>query len=210
MRLRNLKNKEEIMKNSKVLIENPEDFCGNWANVFGNSFPIHVEIGTGKGKFIESMAKCNPEINFIGIERYDSVIARALEKVDTIPNLRFIRMDAFLIDTIFNHEISRIYLNFSDPWPKVRHHKRRLTSEVFLQKYDGIFVGDGEILQKTDNQDLFLFSLCSLSQHGYHFSEIFLDLTKEAVKNLATTEYEMRFVEQGYPIYFLHAHKNKR
>jgi len=119
-------------------------------------------------------------------------------------------MDAFLIDTIFSHEISRIYLNFSDPWPKVRHHKRRLTSEVFLQKYDGIFVGDGEILQKTDNQDLFLFSLCSLSQHGYHFSEISLDLTKEAVKNLATTEYEMRFVEQGYPIYFLHAHKSKR
>ena len=140
MRLRNVKNKQEIMDNSSYLILNPKDYYGKWQCVFDNNNPIHIEIGTGKGNFIIGKALANPNINFIGIEKFDSVIARALEKIpDDLSNLKMIRMNALEIDEVFNHEVDVVYLNFSDPWPKKRWHKRRLTSSVFLEKYDSLF-----------------------------------------------------------------------
>ena len=207
MRLRNVKNKDEIMKNSKVLILNPMDYCGNWSSVFQNNNPIYVEIGMGKGNFLIGMAEKYPDINFIGIEKYDSVIVRALEKVDFKDNLRMIRMNAQEIDSVFDKEVSRIYLNFSDPWPKVRHHERRLTSFTFLKKYDSIFKGCCEIYQKTDNRDLFECSIVSLSSYGYHFPFVTFDLHHSTVEDNVLTEYESRFVNDGLPIYFLVAKK---
>ena len=165
MRLRNVKNKQEIMDNSKILILNPKEYKGNWNKVFENNNPIHVEIGMGKGDFIINNAITFPDINFIGIERYDSVIARALEKVDYLPNLRMIRMNAYEIDEVFDKEIDTIYLNFSDPWPKKRHANRRLTSKIFLEKYDNLFKNDKTIIQKTDNMNLFEYSIVSLFIH---------------------------------------------
>ena len=140
MRLRNVKNKEEILNNSKYLVRNPESLNGKWSAAFGNDNPIFIEIGMGKGKFIIENALKYPNINFIGIEKFDSVLAKSLPKIpDNVPNLFILRLDALNIDNVFDHEISRIYLNFSDPWPKKRHHLRRLSSKVFLEKYDYIF-----------------------------------------------------------------------
>ena len=137
MRLRNVKNKEEIMKDSIFLVNKPEKFLGNWSDVFANKNPIQIEIGMGKGRFIIEKALKNPNINYIGIEKYDSVIVRALEKIPkNLKNLRLIRMNALDIDKIFYKEVDTIYLNFSDPWPKKRHALRRLTSRVFLEKYE--------------------------------------------------------------------------
>ena len=156
MRLRNLKNKEVIMDQSSYCIKNPEDYKGKWSEYFGNQNPIYIEIGMGKGQFIIQNALQNPHINYIGIEKYDSVIAKALLKVpEGIPNLVMIRGNALEIDSMFDHEISCIYLNFSDPWPKKRHHLRRLSSHVFLEKYESIFKGEKLIEMRTDNRDLF-------------------------------------------------------
>ena len=207
MRLRNVKNKNEIMASSKVLILNPMDYKGKWSSVFNNDNPIHVEIGMGKGNFLIGMAEKYPDINFIGIEKYDSVIVRALEKIDFKENLKMIRMNANEIEEVFDKEISRIYLNFSDPWPKVRHHERRLTSFTFLKKYDAIFKTSPEIYQKTDNRDLFEYSIVSLSTYGYHFPFITFDLHHSSVEDNVLTEYESRFVSEGLPIYFLVAKK---
>lgn len=209
MRLRNVKNKDYIIKNSKILIENPREYIGKWSSVFGNDHEIHVEIGMGKGKFIIEMAKQYPNINFIGIEKYDSVIVRALEKIEELPNLRMIRMNALEIDSCFQKEVSRIYLNFSDPWPKKRHHERRLTSFVFLEKYDPIFQKDCSIVQKTDNRDLFEYSLLSLSNFGYIFQDLSLDLYTKDICNVST-EYEERFHKLGCPIYYVCAFKNSQ
>ena len=135
MRLRNVKNKEEIMNNSLYLIKDYNEYKGRWRDFFNNSNPIYIEIGMGKGKFIIENALSNPDINYIGIEKYDSVIAKALQKIpEGINNLVLIRCDALNIDEIFDKEIDRLYLNFSDPWPKSRHHFRRLTSDIFLNK----------------------------------------------------------------------------
>ena len=140
MRLRNLKNKENIIKNSDYIVDNPMSYAGNWSSLFNNSNPIYIEIGMGKGKFIVSNALKYPDINFIGIEKVDNVLARALLVIPSgIKNLKIIRMNALSIDDVFSHEIDRIYLNFSDPWPKVRHNERRLTSKIFLNKYSKIF-----------------------------------------------------------------------
>ena len=140
MRQRNVKNKEEIIKNSKYFIENPREYKGVWQQAFNNSNPIHIEIGSGKGQFIIENAKRNPHINYIGIEKQDSILALALKKIDqNISNLLFLRLDASNIEDVFDREITTIYLNFSDPWPKKRHVKRRLTSEIFLDKYEKIF-----------------------------------------------------------------------
>lgn len=208
MRLRNVKNKQEIMNASSYLILNPKEYCGKWMEVFGNSNPIHIEIGTGKGNFIIGKALANPNINFIGIEKFDSVIARALEKIpDDIPNLKMIRMNALEVEEIFNHEIDTIYLNFSDPWPKKRWHKRRLTSSVFLEKYDSLFKGEPCIIQKTDNTSLFEYSICSLSQYGYTISDISFDLHHSEVEGNIMTEYEEKFSKKGNPIYYLVAVK---
>lgn len=211
MRLRNVKNKQEIMNNSPYLIINPKNYIGKWINVFENSNPIHLEIGTGKGNFIIQMALNHPEINFIGIEKYDSVIARCLEKIpDNLPNLKIIRMNALEVDEIFNSEISVIYLNFSDPWPKKRWYKRRLTSSIFLEKYDSLFKDTKCIIQKTDNQSLFEYSICSLSQYGYTIVEISLDLHHSEIDENYMTEYEEKYAKKGNPIYYLVAKCEKK
>mgnify|MGYP000184306342 FL=1 len=156
----------------------------------------------GKGKFIIENAIKYPDINFIGIEKYDSVIAKCLPKIpDGLNNLVILRLDALNIDKVFSHEISRIYLNFSDPWPKVRHSLRRLSSKVFLAKYDSIFKNNMEICMRTDNRDLFVYSLLSFSEYGYTLRKLSLDLHSEEIDNLITTEYEDKFSDKGMPIY---------
>lgn len=208
MRLRNVKNKEEILNNSSYLVKNPMDNKGKWNKVFNNSNPIYIEIGMGKGKFIIENAIKYPNINFIGIEKFDSVLAKSLPKIpEGLNNLLIIRLDALNIDTIFDKEIDRIYLNFSDPWPKVRHHLRRLTSKVFLSKYDFIFKKNCEIYQRTDNRDLYIYSLMSFSQYGYKLYDISFDLHNTAEEELITTEYEDKFSDKGMPIYSVIARK---
>ena len=210
MRLRNVKNKEEILNNSKFLVKDYFENCGKWSSVFENDNPIYIEIGMGKGKFIRENAKTYPNINFIGIEKYDSVVAKCLPKIDEdLENLLIIRMDALDIDKVFNKEISRIYLNFSDPWPKARHHLRRLSSRVFLEKYNSIFKDNMEIYMRTDNTDLFTYSLESFSQNGYGLYDISLDLHSDVEdENFITTEYEDRFSSKGMPIYSVVAVKD--
>ena len=200
MRLRKLKNEKLLINNSKYIIDNQKDYCGKWKSVFMNDNPIHVEIGMGKGKFILENAIKYPDINFIGIEKFDSAIARAIKKTDdyNLPNLKLIRMDAEEINEVFNKEISCVYLNFSDPWPKERHEKRRLTHSNFLKLFDSIFMGDNLIIQKTDNRKLFEYSVSSLSNYGYKIDKISCDLHKD--EDVITTEYEEKFMELG-PIY---------
>lgn len=208
MRLRNVKNKQDIMDASSYLVLNPKDYHGKWKKLFGNDHPIHIEIGTGKGNFIIGKALANPDINFIGIEKFDSVIARCLEKIpEGLSNLKMIRMNALEIEEVFNHEIDTIYLNFSDPWPKKRWYKRRLTSSIFLDKYDSLFQKDACIIQKTDDTSLFEYSICSLSQHGYIIQDISFDLHHSEVENNIMTEYEEKFSKKGNSIYYLVAVK---
>ena len=202
MRLRNVKNKEEILNNSSYFISNGEEYIGKWRELFGNDNPIYIEIGMGKGKFIIENAVKYPDINFIGIEKYDSVIAKSLPKIPAgLNNLVILRLDALNIDKVFSHEVSRIYLNFSDPWPKVRHSLRRLSSKVFLAKYDNIFKNKMQICMRTDNRDLFVYSLLSFSEYGYTLKKLSLDLHSEEIDNLITTEYEDKFSDKGMPIY---------
>ena len=208
MRLRNVKNKEIILNNSDMVIKYDESYLGNWYSIFKNNNPIEIEIGMGKGQFVINKAKLNPDVNYIGIEKYDSVLARAVEKVDeNIPNLKFVRMDAMDINRFFYKEISKIYLNFSDPWPKKRHARRRLTSHDFLSKYDDIFVDSKVICQKTDNECLFAYSIVSLSEYGYIIRKISLDLHNSEIYNESTTEYEDKFSSKGQKIYYLEATK---
>ena len=205
MRLRNVKNKEEILANSKFLVKDPYKNRGKWSSVFANNNPIYIEIGMGKGKFIRENARMHSNINFIGIEKYDSVVAKCLPQIDDeLDNLLIIRMDALEIDKVFDHEIDRIYLNFSDPWPKKRHHERRLTSKTFLKKYDNLFKSDKTIYQRTDNEDLFIYSLETLSNHGYGLNDITLDLHSKE-EDLITTEYEDKFTKDNKKIYAVKA-----
>jgi tRNA (guanine-N(7)-)-methyltransferase len=208
MRIRNLVNASEIVSNSKYLIENPEVYRDKWQSVFKNSNPICLEVGTGKGNFIIDMAIKNPCVNFVGLEKYTSVIARALQKCEDLKldNLVFINGDALNLDKWFNKEIDTIYLNFSDPWPKKRHAKRRLTSEIFLSLYDKIFKDTCKIVQKTDNTILFESSIISLSNYGYKIEDISLDLWSTD-KIYSETEYEHKFRLQGDKIYYLRAVK---
>lgn len=208
MRLRNVKNKEEILNASPFLVKNPKEYYENWSSYFGNTNPIYIEIGMGKGKFIREHAKKYPNINFIGIEKYDSVVAKCLPKIDgSLTNLAIVRMDALDIDRVFSHEVSRIYLNFSDPWPKKRHHLRRLSSKVFLEKYSSIFKDDFDIWMRTDNADLFCYSLMSFSEAGYVLKHLTLDLHQDLPEDFITTEYEDRFSNKGMPIYSVEAIK---
>lgn len=208
MRLRNVKNKEDIMNNSNYLVKNYYDFKGNWKELFGNDNPIYIEIGMGKGKFIIENAKMYPDINFIGIEKYDSVIAKGLQKIpDGLNNLFMIRADALDIDEIFFREIDRVYLNFSDPWPKNRHHLRRLSSKIFLDKYENIFKNVEEIFMRTDNRDLYTYSLVSFSENGYKLKKISFDLHHDDMP-LITTEYEDKFSKEGLPIYYVECIKD--
>lgn len=202
MRLRNVKNKEEILNTSEHLIKDGSLYKGNWNEVFGNDNPIYIEIGMGKGNFIIENAIKYPEINFVGIERFDSVLARALPKIpDTCKNIKILRLNAIEIDEVFSQEIDRIYLNFSDPWPKKRHSNRRLMSKMFLEKYDKIFKEICEIHIKTDNQHLFEFALEEMSQYRYHFEFVSLNLHNTTIEDNIMTEYEEKFVKLGNPIY---------
>ena len=206
MRLRNLKNKEEIINNCDFIITDPFKYIGKWKDLFKNNNPIHIEIGMGMGKFIYENALNNPDINYIGIERYDNVIARAIKKLDKLDNLILVRMDAREIDKVFKKEIDLIYLNFSDPWPKKRSTNKRLTSPIFLNKYDKIFKNTNNIIMKTDNRDLFIYSIESLSNYGYKLSNISFDLHSRD-EEIITTEYEDKFVSIGKNIYYLEALK---
>ena len=208
MRIRNLANASEIVSNSKYLIENPEVYRDKWQSVFKNNNPICLEVGTGKGNFIIDMAIKNPCVNFVGLEKYTSVIARALQKCEDLKldNLVFINGDALNLDKWFNKEIDTIYLNFSDPWPKKRHAKRRLTSEIFLSLYDKVFKDTCKIVQKTDNTILIESSIISLSNYGYKIEDISLDLWSTD-KVYSETEYEHKFRLQGDKIYYLRAVK---
>jgi len=207
MRLRNVKGKESIISNSCYIIKNPTQYKGKWKSVFNNDNDIYIEIGMGKGKFIIENAIKYPNINFIGIEKYDSVMVRALEKLQDkkIDNLKLIIFDALKLDEIFDKEINRIYLNFSDPWPKKRHTHRRLTSEIFLKLYDKVFACDNEIIMKTDNKGLFAFSIESLSKYGYILENVTLDLQDE--DDNITTEYEEKFRNKDITINRLEARK---
>lgn len=203
-----MKNAKQIIEDCEYVIKHPQDFKGKYQSVFNNTNPIHIEIGMGKGKFIYEMAKINPHINFIGIEKYESVLVRAVEKVNVepLPNLRLMCIDALNLPDIFDHEISCIYLNFSDPWPKNRHAKRRLTSEVFLDIYENLFVNEKRIIQKTDNLILFASSLKNLNNYGYKFDSVSLDLASTDIPNVET-EYETKFKSQGIKINYLNAYK---
>lgn len=210
MRLRNVKGANEIIERSKYIILNPESKKGKFNELFNNDNPINIEIGMGKGDFIIGMAENNPDINFIGIEMYDSVIVKAIEKLENknIPNLRLIRMDARLIENVFDKEINIIYLNFSDPWPKKRNAKRRLTHERFLNKYENIFKNEKVIYMKTDNTHLFEFSIESLSNYGYKLKNISLDLHNSDFSGNIMTEYEKKFSSKGVKINRLEAYKD--
>ncbi len=206
MRLKNIKGASEKIKEGKYYIDNPMEYRGKWKELFKNDNPIYLEIGMGKGKFIIQNAIDNPNINYIGIEMYDSVILRAIEKSNEllIDNLYLIRMDARLINDIFDKEIDLIILNFSDPWPKDRHAKRRLTSFRFLSRYDGIFSGDKRIIMKTDNIGLFDYSVSSLREYGYNIDYLTNDLHSDR-DNIITTEYEDKFMDMGILINYLEA-----
>ena len=210
MRLRNVKDAQEILNNSKYYIASPEEMKGNWAKVFGNDKPVMVEIGMGKGDFILGMAEAHPEWNFVGIEKYESVLVRGVQKLDKadLPNVRVIGVDAIDLDKYFGEEVTTIYLNFSDPWPKKRHHKRRLTYKDFLAVYDRVFVGDSHIIMKTDNDTLFESTLVSLNNYGYVFDDVILDLWSHDVFNVRT-EYEIKFSSKGFKIKYIEAHKKR-
>lgn len=207
MRLRNIKNAHDIISESKYFITNPENYKGNWNSLFKNNNEIQIEIGMGKGDFIIALALKNPNINYIGIEKYATVLVSTMKKLKDldIPNLKIINIDANNITDYFDKEISKIYLNFSDPWPKKKHSKRRLTSPAFLESYTKIFKDNFLIEMKTDNRMLFEYSLVSLSNCSYVLDEVKLDLYKELNDDNVQTEYERKFVAKGQPIYKLKA-----
>lgn len=208
MRPRRIKNQNAIITSSKYYIDNPTDYKGKLHTLFDNDNPIRLEIGMGKGDFIVGMAKEHPDINFIGVEVQESVIVRAIQKLDKedLPNVRVMMINADKLNEVVDHEIDILHLNFSDPWPKTRHAKRRLTSESFLNIYDNMFKGDAHIIQKTDNILLFAYSIEELVKHGYIFNKISLDLANEDIPNVET-EYERKFKLKGERINYLDAVK---
>lgn len=206
MRLRNIPAAAPAIAESEYCIKNATELKGIWNSVFENDSPIHIEIGMGKGRFIMELATKNPDINYIGMERYDSVLYRALQKMEEqpLPNLRFLCEDATLLPDFFEKgEISKIYLNFSDPWPKDRHAKRRLTSRQFLDRYDQVLSDDGQIEFKTDNQGLFDFSLDEVEQSKWNLDAVTRDLHHDSqlCEGNIMTEYEEKFSSMGNLIY---------
>lgn len=206
MRLKNVPGSREAIAESDFVVHEPEKIKGSWKALFDNQNPLHIEIGMGKGKFIYEMARRNPEINYIGIEKYSSVLLRAVQKMEEEPlvNLKFIRMDAEDITDVFaENEVDKIYLNFSDPWPKDRHAKRRLPSKEFLARYDQLLVKDGFLEFKTDNRGLFDFAIEQLPEAGWKAEKITYDLhhDEEMVRGNVMTEYEEKFSSMGNPIY---------
>lgn len=212
MRLRNIKGAEEFIANSIYVIQKPQEYRGKWNTFFENENPLHIEIGMGKGKFIHTLAARNPHINYIGIEMYSSVLYRAIEKRQEadLPNLFFIRMDARNLGDVFDRsEIGRIYLNFSDPWPKERHAKRRLTSPLFLEIYDTVLDPNGTVCFKTDNRSLFDYSLETIEETSpWRVKDVTYDLhgSSFAAENVMT-EYEEKFSSKGMPIHRLVAYR---
>lgn len=206
MRLRNIPGSREVIGESKYVIHEMEEAKGKWSEIFQNDHPIYIEVGMGKGRFITQLAIENPDKNFIGIEKYSSVLLRALEKREQLPeltNLYFLRIDAEDLEQVFaSGEVSGIYLNFSDPWPKDRHAKRRLPSKEFLARYDKILKKEGKVEFKTDNIDLFRFALEQVEEAGWKLEAHTFDLhnDSEMVKGNIMTEYEERFSSQGNPI----------
>ncbi len=205
MRLRNITGSREVIADSQYVIHEENWNPGSWNEIFGNDNPIRIEIGMGKGKFIHTMAKLHPEINYVGIEKYSSVLLRAIQKMEEeeLPNLKFIRMDAEDITKVFGQgEVDRIYLNFSDPWPKDRHAKRRLPSREFLGRYDVILKKDGLLEFKTDNRPLFDFAVEELEPAGWKAQVITYDLhaDEKLMEGNVMTEYEEKFSAMGNPI----------
>ncbi|MBD5537411.1 MAG: tRNA (guanosine(46)-N7)-methyltransferase TrmB [Lachnospiraceae bacterium] len=205
MRLRNITGSREVIGESRFVIHEPEPLRGKWQERFGNTNPIHIEIGMGKGKFLHTLAKQNPAVNYIGIEKYSSVLLRAIQKSEEeeLPNLLFIRMDAEEILEVFDRgEVDRIYLNFSDPWPKDRHAKRRLPSQQFLNRYDVILKQEGRLEFKTDNRELFDFAVEELAKAGWKAEKVTYDLHNDAdmCEGNVMTEYEEKFSAMGNPI----------
>ena len=213
MRLRNVTGSKDMIAQSQYVIHEPQEHKGKWSEVFGNDRPIHIEIGMGKGKFIMGMAQAHPDINYIGIEKYSTVLLRAIQKMEEneLPNVVFIRMDAEDICEVFDkEEINKIYLNFSDPWPKDRHAKRRLTSTHFFGFYDKILIPDGQVIFKTDNRDLFDFSLEQVPLAGWKLLNYTYDLhNSEYNEGNIMTEYETKFSAMGTPINRLVAYRDK-
>lgn len=200
MRLKHIKNADQIIAASPFIVSEPWEYKGKWRELFGNDRPIEIEIGTGKGNFIIGKATTNPNINYIGIEKYDSPLVSAVKKLEetNLPNLKLVCFDALGIENIFDKEIDKIYLNFSDPWPKKRHAKRRLSSPRFLERYENLFKANKVIEMKTDNDDLYEYSKESFLEFGYqieendtnHFAEI-------------RTEYEEKFISLGKNINYI-------
>lgn len=205
MRVRNRKGATELLEaHPQYVILNPADAKGRWQEIFGNDHPIHVEVGSGKGAFVSGMAKANPEINYIGIDIQKSILSYALDKVlaTDVPNIKLLWVDGSdLTDYFEEDEIDRLYLNFSDPWPKKRHEKRRLTYQSFLATYQQILPENGEIHFKTDNRGLFEYSLVSFSQYGMKLKGVWLDLHASDFEDNVLTEYEQKFANKGQVIY---------
>jgi tRNA (guanine-N7-)-methyltransferase len=196
--------KDKLQQYSNYVINEPEQFRGNWGQVFEQKQPLHIEIGTGKGQFITGMAKANPEINYIGIELQESVIVSALDRLieAELPNCKLMNVNGAELAKYFaSGDVSRVYLNFSDPWPKTRHEKRRLTFKSFLEVYESILVKNGEIHFKTDNQGLFEYSLVSFSHYGMKLNYVSLDLHNSEYEGNIMTEYEEKFSSKGSRIY---------
>ena len=210
MRLRNIPGAQDAILESPYVVQEPQTKKGHWGEVFAKKQPLHIEVGMGKGRFLMDLARLHPDINYIGIEMYDSVLLRALQKREELEengevysNLFFMRVDARLLPEIFEKgEVDKIYLNSSDPWPKARHAKRRLTSREFLARYDQILVPDGKVEFKTDNKELFEFSLEEVEEAGWNLEASTFDLhhNEEMVQGNVMTEYEEKFSSMGNPI----------
>lgn len=205
MRTRNVKNAKEIIENCSFLITEPKD------NYFTNNNPIILEIGMGKGQFLIEMAKLYPNLNFIGVEKFDSIIALAIKKINEyeLHNLLILREDALNLEKYFSKMIKTIRLNFSDPWPKKRHEKRRLTADTYLKVYDKLYKGKPHLILKTDNLDFFAYSLISLNNYGYLFDSLSLDLHNSGLPNVKT-EYEEKFSGLGFKINYLECSKDDK
>lgn len=216
MRLRNIPGARDVIAGHEAVIKEEKQWKGRWDQVFENDHPIRLEIGMGKGQFLMQMALQNPDINYIGIDRYSSVLLRALERMNALEeapsNLRFVCMDASGIGEVFEKgEADRIYLNFSDPWPKARHAKRRLTSTAYWERYDGILKEDGTVEFKTDNRELFDFSLEQVVEAGWEVKACTFDLHNDEKmnQNNIMTEYEEKFSSKGNPICKLIAERKR-
>ena len=216
MRLRNKPWANEYLnEHPEFCIPHPEQYQGHWASeVFKNNKPLNIEIGTGKGNFIIDLAKANPDQNYLGIEKYPSVLVIALKKLvaENLDNLKLLSYDAIKLKNIFaNNEVQKIYLNFSDPWPKKRHQNRRLTSKPFLALYQDILQNNGEIHFKTDNDNLFAFSLSILEENRWNIIDYTNDLyNSKYLDNNIPTEYEKRFVAMNKNINYLYAKKSNK